>query len=59
MAEVVSDFFLINGLNEVPPQTLEELIPWLIKIVVAVALVSGVFRVIGKLTEIFTNFRRW
>lgn len=59
MAEVVSDFFLINGLNEVPPQTLAELIPWLIKIVVAVALVSGVFRVVGKLTEIFTNFRRW
>ena len=59
MAEVVSNFFLVNGLNEIPPQTLAELIPWLIKIVVAVALVSGVFRVIGKLTEIFTNFRRW
>ena len=59
MAEVVSNFFLINGLNETPPQTLAELIPWLIKIVVAVALVSGVFRVLGKLTEIFTNFRRW
>ncbi len=59
MAEVVSTFFEINGLNELPPQTLAELIPWLVKIVVAVALVSGVFRVIGKLTEIFTNFRRW
>ena len=56
MAEVVSTFFQINGLNEIPPQTLAEL---LVKIVVAVALVSGVFRVIGKLTEIFTNFRRW
>ena len=54
-----SNFFLVNGLNEIPPQTLAELIPWLIKIVVAVALVSGVFRVLGKLTEIFTNFRRW
>lgn len=59
MAEVVSNFFLVNGLNEIPPQTLAELIPWLIKVVVAVALVSGVFRVLGKLTEIFTNFRRW
>ena len=59
MAEVVSNFFLVNGLNEIPPQTLAELIPWLIKIVVAVVLVSGVFRVLGKLTEIFTNFRRW
>ena len=59
MAEVVSNFFLVNGLNEIPPQTLAELIPWLIKIVVAVALVSGVFRVLGKLTEIFTNFRCW
>ena len=59
MAEVVSNFLLINGLNEMSPQTLAELIPWLIKIVVAVALVSGVFRVLGKLSEIFTNFRRW
>ena len=57
MAEVVSTFFGINGLNEVPPQTLAELIPWLIKIVVAVALVSGVFRVLGKLTEIFRPVR--
>lgn len=59
MAEVVSTFFQINGLNEIPPQTLAELILWLVKIVVAVALVSGVFRVIGKLTEMFVNFRRW
>lgn len=59
MAEIVSQFFLISGLNEVAPETLADLIPWLVKVFVAVALVSGVFRVIGKLAEIFVNYRRW
>lgn len=57
-AELVETFAELNGVSA-PPQTLAELIPWLVQIVVAVALVSGVFGVIGKLAEIFTNFRRW
>ena len=59
MAQVVADFFQINGLNHVPPQTLAELIPWCTDVLVGAFLVSGVFRVLGKLTEIFANFRRW
>ena len=58
-ADLVNTFLEVNGLNPSSPQTLAELIPWLVSVVVAVALVSGVFAVIGKLTEIFTNFRRW
>lgn len=56
--ELVASFAELNGVSA-PPQTLAELIPWLMSVVVAVALVSGVFGVIGKLAEIFTNFRRW
>ena len=59
MAQVVADFFQLNGLNHVAPQTLAELIPWCADVLVAVVLVSGVFRVLGKLAEIFANFRRW
>lgn len=58
MASIVSEFFLISGLNEVPPSTLAELIPWLCRVTVAVVLVSGVFGVLGKLTEVF-SYRRW
>lgn len=58
MAELVSRFLLISGLNEVPPSTLGELIPWLVKVTVAVSLVSGVFGVLGKLSEVF-SYRRW
>ena len=58
-AEIITEFFELNGVNPSPPQTLAELIPWLVSVIVAVALVSGVFGVIGKLAEIFTNFRRW
>ena len=57
-ADLVASFAELNGISA-PPQTLAELIPWLASVVVSVALVSGVFGVIGKLAEIFTNFRRW
>ena len=42
MAEVISKFFLISGVNAVPPSTLGDLIPWLVRVTVAVVLVSGV-----------------
>lgn len=58
MAEVISKFFLISGVNEVPPSTLGELIPWLVRVTVAVVLVSGVFRVLGRFTDVF-SYRRW
>ena len=59
MAPVIAEFFGIIGISSYAPQTLGELIPYLLTVFVGVALVSGVFRVIGKLAEVFTNFRRW
>lgn len=59
MVDVVTDFFQITGLDMVPPETLAELIPYLLQVVVGVALVSGVFGVVGRLGEIFMDYRRW
>lgn len=59
MAAVVANFFSIIGVDAVPPETLTELIPYLLTVFVGLALVSGVFRVIGKLAEILMDFRRW
>ena len=59
MASVVAEFFTVCGLDQTPPQNLAELIPYLLTIFVAVALVSGVFRVIGRLVELLMDFRRW
>jgi len=59
LAVIVSEFFGIVGVDAVPPANMAELIPYLLTVVVGVALVSGVFRVIGKLADIILNFRRW
>lgn len=59
MALIVSEFFGVVGVNVVPPTNMAELIPYLLTVVVGVVLVSGVFRVIGKLAELIMNFRRW
>ncbi|MGN8969829.1 hypothetical protein [Intestinimonas sp. HCP28S3_D6] len=59
MAALVAEFFGIIGVDMVPPSNLAELIPYLLTVVVGVALVSGVFGVIGKLAEVLLNFRRW
>jgi len=59
MAAVVANFFNIIGVDMVPPETLAELIPYLLTVFVGLALVSGVFQVIGKLAEIIMDFRRW
>lgn len=59
MAELVAQFFSIVGLDMTAPQTLAELIPYLLTVVVGVALVSGVFGVIGRVVQSFTDFIRW
>lgn len=59
MAVIVAEFFEIIGVDAVPPSTMAELIPYLLTVAVGVALVSGVFRLIGKLAEIIINYRRW
>ena len=59
MAPVVAGFFGIIGVDSCVPQTLGELIPYLLTVFVGVALVSGVFRVIGRFVELLMDFRRW
>ncbi|HJC01070.1 MAG TPA: hypothetical protein H9764_11555 [Candidatus Flavonifractor merdavium] len=59
MAALVAEFFGIIGVDMAPPSNLAELIPYLLTVVVGVALVSGVFGVIGKLAEVLLSFRRW
>lgn len=59
MADLVAQFFSIVGVDMVAPQTLAELIPYLLTVVVGVSLVSGVFGVIGRVVQAFTDFIRW
>ena len=59
MAEVVSEFFTVVWMDMIPPDNLAELIPYLLSVFVSVALVSGVFRVIGRIVELLMDFRRW
>lgn len=59
MAELIAEFFGIIGVDAVPPSTVAELIPYLLTVFVGVALVSAVFKVIGKLAEIILNWRRF
>ena len=59
MAEIVAEFFGVIGVDQIPPDNLSELIPYLLTVLIAVVLVSGVFRVIGRLAESVMDFRRW
>ena len=59
MAAVVTEFFGILGLERLPPETLGELIPYLLTVLVGVVLVSGVFRVVGALADALLGFWRW
>ena len=59
MAEVVSEFFTVVWMDMIPPDNLSELIPYLLSVFASVAMVSGVFRVIGRLAEAIIDFRRF
>lgn len=59
MALVIAEFFGVIGVDQTPPETMAELIPWIITIYIGVVLVSLVFRVIGKLLEMFLNWRKF
>lgn len=59
MALVIAEFFEICGLYMETPQTLAELIPYLLTVTVGVALVSGVFAVIGRLVNLMLDITRW
>lgn len=54
MDEIVDMVFQLAGLQPGQfPMNLQELTPWLTRVTVACAVISGVFRFIGKLIEIF------
>ena len=59
MAAVVAEFFGIMGLDRMPPENLGQLIPYLLTVLVALVLVSGVFRVVGSFADVFLSFWRW
>ena len=59
MAPLVAEFFNVIGVDMVPPDNLAELIPYLLTVLIGVALVSVVFRVLGRLAEVIMDFRRW
>lgn len=59
MAAVVAEFFQVIGVDPAPPETMSELIVWLVMIWIGVKLVCGMFRLFGKLMEILLNWRRF
>lgn len=59
MAEIIAEFFGVIGEDVIPPDNLAELIPYLLTVLIGVALVSTVFRVVGRLAEAIIDFRRW
>lgn len=59
MAVLVSEFFSITGIDAIPPSNIAELIPYLLTVVVGVALVSAVFGVIGSMVRLLLNWRHW
>lgn len=58
MVTVVAEFFGIIGLDLTPPATMAELIPYLLVFFAGTVLVSGMFRVFGKLAELVLDRRR-
>lgn len=59
MATVVSEFLQVMDINSMPPQTLSELIPYILNVEVGIALVSGAFGVFGRLLSIILDMTRW
>lgn len=57
MAIIVSEFFGIIGFDVYPPETMSELIPYLLTIFVGLVLVVAVFKVIGTLASTLLNWR--
>lgn len=58
MASIFNDLLTFFGLSATAPQTLGELIPWLLSVCIAVGLFLFVFSMIGTFVRNFTG-RRW
>lgn len=59
MQEIVKEFFLLSGQDVEVPLNMGSFIPYLTNTFVGVAMVSGVFGIIGKLLDLFLNTNRW
>ena len=59
MADTIAEFFQIIGVEQTVPATLEELIPYLLRVVVGVFLVSGMFGILGKCVGFILDYTRW
>lgn len=59
MANVIADFLGLAGLDGIPYLTYGTLVIYQMRFAVGVALVCGVFRVIGKLLDSISSFRGW
>jgi hypothetical protein len=58
MAQIVAPFFGIIGVSQTPPQTLADLIPYLLTVFIGLALVLKVFDVIGFIVRLLFSVRR-
>ena len=58
MAVVVAEFFNIIGVDVMPPDTISELIPYLLTVIVGVILVAMVFKIIYELARGIMDWRR-
>lgn len=59
MALLVAEFFGVIGVDQMPPATMAELIPWILTIVIGLCLVSAVFGVIGTIAVRIMDYKRW
>lgn len=58
MAVVVAEFFSIIGVDMTPPETISELIPYLLTVLIGVILVAMVFKIICELAMGIMDWRR-
>lgn len=58
MAVIVAEFFNIIGVDVTPPETIAELIPYLLTVIVGVILVAMVFKIIYELAMGIMDWRR-
>lgn len=59
MAEIVAEFFLIIGVDQIPPTNIAELIPYLLTVFVGVFLVTAVFSIIKEIAIALLDWRRF
>ncbi len=58
MAEIVARFFSVVGVGGTPPSNMQELIPYLLTVMVGLFLVSAVLKVIGGIVDELFAMRR-